>query len=233
MHVAFAPHEPGLHLFVRLDATVNGNGGGGSGDGGADSGTVAASTGHRVLISYDTNTATNAANRDYAQPVYEALDGPLTAGSSGFVGTADDSIDSTNTDAVDGNVVQHARVQLADDGTALLALGFGATQNKAVGTAEGSIAGGFDEAFREYKKGWKHYDDSLNKPPQKLKGLHGKTVEQLAGETYLSAYALKASEDKTFPGAIVASLASPWGQARSAGDPPTPSFGSYPPRVAP
>src|SRR6266699_6641865 len=28
MHVAFAPHEPGLHLFVRLDATVNGNGGG-------------------------------------------------------------------------------------------------------------------------------------------------------------------------------------------------------------
>ena len=30
---------------------------------------------------------------------------------------------------------------------------------------------------------------------------------------------LKASEDKTFPGAIVASLASPWGQAISAGDP--------------
>ena len=29
---------------------------------------------------------------------------------------------------------------------------------------------------------------------------------------------LKASEDKTFPGAIVASLASPWGQAVSAGD---------------
>ncbi len=227
MHVAFAPHEPGLHLFVRFDATVNGNGGGGSGNGGADSATVDASTGHPVLISYDTNTATNAANRDYAQPVYEALDGPLTAGSSGFVGTADDSIDSTNTDAVDGNVVQHARVQLADDGTALLALGFGATQNKAVGTAEGSIAGGFDEAFHEYKKGWKHYDDSLNKPPQKLKGLQGKTVDELADEYYLSANVLKASEDKTFPGAIVASLASPWGQAVSAGDPANTYFGSY------
>ena len=38
---------------------------------------------------------------------------------------------------------------------------------------------------------------------------------------------LKASEDKTFPGAIVASLASPWGQAISAGDPANTYFGSY------
>ena len=38
---------------------------------------------------------------------------------------------------------------------------------------------------------------------------------------------LKASEDKTFPGAIVASLASPWGQAISAGDPNNTYFGSY------
>ena len=38
---------------------------------------------------------------------------------------------------------------------------------------------------------------------------------------------LKASEDKTFPGAIVASLASPWGQAVAAGDPAQTYFGSY------
>ena len=38
---------------------------------------------------------------------------------------------------------------------------------------------------------------------------------------------LKASEDKTFPGAIVAGLASPWGQAVSAGDPANTYFGSY------
>src|SRR4029079_732005 len=75
MHVAFTPHETGLHLYVRLDATVNGNGGGVRGKGGADSATIDASTGHPVLVSYDTNTATNAVNRDYAQPVYEALDG--------------------------------------------------------------------------------------------------------------------------------------------------------------
>src|SRR2546430_16696075 len=48
MHVAFAHHGPGLHLFVRLDATVNGNGGGGSGNGGADPGTPEPPTGQPV-----------------------------------------------------------------------------------------------------------------------------------------------------------------------------------------
>jgi len=227
MRIRFTPQDPGYKLYVRYDPTVNGNGGGGSGNAGADSATVDTSTAHPVLVSYDTETATNAANRDYAQPVYEALDGPLADGSSGFAGTAEDSIDSTNIDALNGNVVQHARVLVGDDGSALLALGFGASQNEAVGAAEGSIAGGFDKAFREYKKGWKHYDDSLNTPPNKLKGLKGKTVDELADEYYLSANVLKASEDKTFPGAIVASLASPWGQAVSAADPANTYFGSY------
>ena len=51
--------------------------------------------------------------------------------------------------------------------------------------------------------------------------------KQVEDEYYLSANVLKASEDKTFPGAIVASLASPWGQAVSAGDPANTYFGSY------
>ena len=40
------------------------------GNGGADSATVDDSTGHPVLVSSDPVTATNAVNRDYAQPVY-------------------------------------------------------------------------------------------------------------------------------------------------------------------
>ena len=47
---------------------------------------------------------------------------------------------------------------------------------------------------------------------------------------WLSANVIKASEDKTFPGAVVASLASPWGQAVSAGTVMSgvaPYFGSY------
>ena len=38
---------------------------------------------------------------------------------------------------------------------------------------------------------------------------------------------MKAAEDKTFPGAVAAALASPWGQAISAGDPANTYFGSY------
>jgi glucan 1,4-alpha-glucosidase len=227
MHVTFLPQDPSSRLYVRFDATVNGNGGGGQGNGGGDSATLDTSTGHPVLVSYDTNTTTNAANRDYAQPVYAALDGPLANGSSGLVGSPDDSIDSTTTNVTNGNVVQHARVLVGGDGTATLALGFGASQTQAVGAAEGSLGAKFDKTLREYEKGWKRYDDSLNKPPKKLKGLDGKTADALADKYYLSANVIKASEDKTFPGAIVASLASPWGQAISAGDPQNTYFGSY------
>ncbi len=59
---------------------MNGNGGGGSGNGGADSATVDTSTGHPIAVAYDTVTATNAANNDYRQPVFAALDGPFGAG---------------------------------------------------------------------------------------------------------------------------------------------------------
>ena len=77
---------------MRFDPTVNGNGGGGAGNGGADSATVDRSTGHPVLVASDPITATNAANRDYAQPVFAALDGSLTEATSGFVGAASDGL---------------------------------------------------------------------------------------------------------------------------------------------
>ncbi|MFL6066136.1 MAG: glucodextranase DOMON-like domain-containing protein [Gaiellaceae bacterium] len=227
MHVTFTPLDASYRLYVRYDATVNGNGGGGPGNGGADSATVDESTGHPVLVSYDAETATNASNRDYAQPVYGALDGPLADGSSGLVGSTDDDIDATQTDVANGNVVQHARVVVDGSGAATLALGFGASQDEAVGAAEGSLGTSFPNTLDASMKGWQKYDNSLNKPPKELKGLDGETADALADEYYLSANVIKASEDKTFPGAIVASLASPWGQAVSAGDPNNTYFGSY------
>ena len=45
-----------------------------------------------MLVASDPITATNAANRDYAQPVYAALDGTLTEATSGFVGAASDGL---------------------------------------------------------------------------------------------------------------------------------------------
>ena len=98
---------------------MNGNGGGGSGNGGADSATTDTSTGHTVLVASDPNTVTNAVNRDYAQPVYAALDAPFAETTNGFAGTASDgltqldashSLTTSYTAASNGNVVQTARV---------------------------------------------------------------------------------------------------------------------------
>ena len=234
MRVQLSPADTGLHLYVRFDPSVNGNGGGGSGNGGADSATIDSSPGHPVLVSSDTSTATNAANRDYAQPVYAALDGSFGQATSGFAGGASDGLvelDATHAlattfaDAAQGNVVQTAAVNLVD-GVGTLALGFGASQQEAVGTAEGSLGSPFGKTLADYRKGWRDYDASL-KPFGPLPGVRGADRQRLEDEYFLSANVIKASEDKTFPGAIVASLASPWGQAISAGDPANTYFGSY------
>jgi len=227
-----------LQVYVRFDASVNGNGGGGAGNGGGDSSTVDNSTGHPVLVSYDTKTATNAVNRDYAQPIFAALDGPFDQATSGFVATSSDgltqldasrSLTQLYTDADNGNVVQTGRLALSPrgNGSVTLALGFGPSSPSAIASAEGSLSSNLDTVRSTFETGWQTYDAGLNTPPSHFSGLSETTVHQLAAEYYLSANVIKASEDKTFPGAIVASLASPWGQAVSAGDPNNTYFGSY------
>ena len=235
MRVEFRPRDSGYRLYVRFDATVNGNGGGGTGNGGADAASVDGSSGHPVLVSSDPVTATNAANRDYAQPIHAALDGAFDEASSGFVGSTSDGLvqldashelTATHDEAVHGNVVQTARVVAGRE--TVLALGFGASSEEAVAAAAGSRADGYAKALRAYRKGWKRYDRSLLMPrTQKLHGVGTRDRKRLERAYYLSANLIKASEDKTFPGAIVASLASPWGQAVSAGDPANTYFGSY------
>ena len=49
----------------------------------------------------------------------------------------------------------------------------------------------------------------------------------MVDQYFLSINVVKGSEDKTFPGALIASIASPWGQAISASDPANTFFGSY------
>jgi len=239
LRVRFEPLAPGdLRLYLRLDPTVNGNGGGGSGNGGADTGTVDTSTGDPVPVAIDTVTATNAANRDYAQPVFAALDAstPFAAVSNGFAGTDSDgltqldrdhALTATFTDAAQGNLVQTAQVDLSAGHQLTLALGFGATQREAVGTAGAALRTGFAGALARYALGWVAYDAGLVPPPRRFPGLGADAARELRRVYYLSANVLKASEDKTFPGAVVASLASPWGQAVSAGDPNNTYFGSY------
>jgi glucan 1,4-alpha-glucosidase len=256
------------HLYVRFDPTINGNGGGGAGNGGSDTASIDHSTSHQVAVACDPQTATNAANRDYAQPVCSALDADsgFLQVSNGFVGAASDGLTQLDashklttltSDASNGNVVQTVEVDLrhpnqghddsaavdgasgsgsgngGDDngngrpGTFTLALGFGQHASDALSSAQSSLHNNFQQVKRAYVNGWRQYDAGLTAPPHNMSGVSQDTWKRLVDEYFLSVNVVKASEDKTFPGALIASIASPWGQAISAGDPANTYFGSY------
>ena len=236
MSVWFQPEAPGLKLYVRLDPSVNGNGGGGGANGGADSATASTA----ALTASDPNTVTNAVNRDYAVPNALALraDLPFTAASAGFAGTPSDGLaqldsarrlDPAYGTAANGNVVLTAGLDITDD-PATLVLGFGRDAAAATDVAGAALHRAFDSTYQRYVHGWADYDQRLRQPPRSLPGLTRQQAGDLREAYWLSVNVVKASEDKTFPGAVVASLASPWGQAVSAGDTPdgkAPYFGSY------
>lgn len=240
MQVQFQPLIGSLsnyQLYVRYDPTINGNGGGGSGNGDGDTGVIDTSTGHNIPVAYDTNTTSNATNRSYAVPVYSALDAsyPFLQSSNGFVGGQSDGLtqlDSSHaltniyTTAVNGNLVQTAQINL-NHPLFTMALGFGTTQAAAISATEQTLKTPFAIIRHQYESAWDRYDRGLNAPPPHYQGVTGAQWHTLVDEYYLNANVLKASEDKTFAGAEVASLASPWGQAVSAGDPNNLYFGSY------
>jgi glucoamylase len=202
-----------LHLYARLDAHVNGNGGGGSDNAGANSGIVDASG---VPVIFSTNTVTNAVNRTYAVPTYMALAASPapSAASVGYAGTASDGLTQLDashaltpyTSAPDGHIVATEEVTPPQGDSVTLALGFGRTRAQSLSVAGSSLSQPFGKTQQQYGSGWAAYDAGLRAAPAGTRRSY-----------YLSANVLKASEDKTFPGAIVASLASPWGQSVPAG----------------
>ena len=125
MRTRLDDNHSNLKLYVRFDPTINGNGGGGAGNGGPDSAVTDTSTQHPIPVAYDTNTATNAANRDYAQPIFAALDGPFASVTNGYVGGASDGLTqldtshhltTVNESAANGNIVQVAEVKRTRSG---------------------------------------------------------------------------------------------------------------------
>ena len=228
-----------LRIYARLDAHVNGDGGGGAQNAGGNTGVVDSATGTPVV--YSTNTTTEAANRIYAVPTYMAMTA-TSAGlaSVGYEGAASDGLnqlDSTHaltqtTTAADGHIVATEDVTpratgggfngLGESGSAhnsraedfTLALGFGRSQQQAVDTASASLRTPFSAVAQAYTGTWYSYDRTLNRPPASVPAQSEATI---ARTYYLDADVLRASEDKTFPGAVVASLASPWGQSVNAG----------------
>jgi glucoamylase len=223
------------HLYLRLDPLAGGTGGGGSENAGGNSAVLATAPGNAgpVPIADNTNTTTDATNRTYAVATYEALEAsrPFSRASVGYAGTASDGLSMLDADhslttydsAPDGHVALTAELPVSPGVPVDVALGFGTTQQQALRTAAASANSRFVAAYLRYELGWVGYDRTLKLPSFSL-GLAA------LREYYVSLNVVKASEDKTFPGAIAAGLASPWGQSVPAGNDtngePT-YFGSY------
>lgn len=93
--------------------------------------------------------------------------------------------------------------QLSCVGT--LALGISASREAAATLALQSLAAGFDSRWTAYCEGWQRWLDTLSWP----------LVLSAEARALLrrSATVIKSHEDRTFPGAFVASLSVPWGEA--------------------
>ena len=139
----------------------------------------------------------------------------FTQTSNGYSGTASDGLvdlrankhltmlfDSASTP---GNVVQIGQVSVGNDTTFTLALGFGASRAEAAANANASIAAGFSAVESANENGWHDYLSTLKPPPNSI------TSNDLTTQYNVALMVLKALEDKTFPGAGIAGLATPWG----------------------
>jgi len=134
--------------------------------------------------------------------------------SSGFAGTSDGYTDLLRHHALtqiykraeNGNVLQVAQLPKAEH--LVVALGFGANTAAAAATAKKSLQQGFSAVSSEYVGGWKEYVHGLRHVDARY--------EQLF---QLSAMVLKAHEDKTYRGAMIASMSIPWGFAAKASEP--------------
>ncbi|HXO07420.1 MAG TPA: glucodextranase DOMON-like domain-containing protein [Solirubrobacteraceae bacterium] len=220
-------------LYVRLDPLAGGTGGGGTQNGGGNTASLATVDGGPVPVASNTNTTTNAANRDYAVPTFEALEASsgFSSASVGYAGTDSDGLNmldsghqlTTYDSAPDGHVALTAQIRLRHGRSAELALGFGTTESNALAVAGASLGQRFHQVRDTYESQWQRYDAGLRRPSARL----GRAAVR---EYYESVNVVKASEDKTFAGAIAAGLGSPWGQSVPAdtlvnGEPMY--FGSY------
>ena len=139
--------------------------------------------------------------------------------SSGFAGASDGytdlllhhRLDWTYNRAENGNVIQSAKLAPANHFT--LALGFGATPAVAITNARASLRSGFSTVSAAYVGGWSKYASTLRRVNNRYEN-----------EFRLAAMVLKAHEDKTYRGAMIASMSIPWGFAAQSA---TPNVGGY------
>ncbi|HEU0197654.1 MAG TPA: glycoside hydrolase family 15 protein [Nevskiaceae bacterium] len=131
----------------------------------------------------------------------------FTRGSAGYVGGSDGWQDFNRHGAMQwawrtagaGNVALTGELA-ATSGT--LALGFAKTPEGAQTVARSALASGYQVARRRFIASWQAWARNLNIPAPNV---------ELGAEARRSAMVLKVHNDRTYPGAVVASLSTPWG----------------------
>lgn len=155
--------------------------------------------------------------------------GEVTGQSTGFEGVSDGITELkqtgkiqqhyTTTDNQKGNVAFALELKtLAAGETAEwdFVLGFGKNPQQSLQTASESLAKGYDKLLAAYSGdgdaiGWSDYLAGLNQ----LESLSNTATDE-GKLLFTSAMVLKAQEDKTHSGALIASLSNPWGDVKSA-----------------
>lgn len=149
----------------------------------------------------------------YQNGIYSAFltSCPVNKYSCGFVGKSDGYTDLKEnyimdwdyTEAENGNTAQMFKLDLSHSKTALVVIGYGQNEETALRTAYNTVTKDYQEMELKYIEEWREYCDSLNDLDAYC-NRNGKLA-------YISAMVLKACEDKTFKGAMIASLSIPWG----------------------
>ncbi|TAM86435.1 MAG: glucan 1,4-alpha-glucosidase [Candidimonas sp.] len=137
-------------------------------------------------------------------------DGGMTRASAGYVGVSDGWQDfdqhgamTWRYDSASGGNVALTGELAENQGT--LALAFAETPEGAQTLARSALASGYDVARERFTTGWRNWSDAL-----KISA----PTPQLAVAARRSAMVLKVHGDRTFRGAVVASLSTPWGASR-------------------
>ena len=142
---------------------------------------------------------------------------PFSCVSCGYVGSSDGWTDLQNftmdwefDKASDGNVALTGQLAWSEDQEFTLGLAFGNSEHRAVSNLLQSLGTPFDEHLAKYTRQW-------NDTAAHLKPLAEFSFDK--GNLYNSSYSLLlAHEDKSFAGALIASLAIPWGEAKGDND---------------
>ncbi len=137
-------------------------------------------------------------------------EGPMTDLSAGYVGASDGWQDLALHGrftwafprAERGNVALSAALA---DPAGVIAVGFGPDADSARRLARAALAQGYAPIRRDFIDGWERWGTGLTLPPSPEPGLEE--------EALMSATVLKMHEDRAYPGAVVASMSTPWGNS--------------------